>query len=175
MADSALTPDEKRRLAWVRFVATKFEASADGWVYTRDLGDLEHMRFTSDHTGYNAWWRRLRRAFDWKHLTGRDSLSKALRGRGARRDSLRQRLLSAWYWIVVCLGKDDNRPDGRIANAAIWTAWEEDGEYIAMMGPTVGVRVLDFLEAEPDHPHARLILDEMARVESLSWPKKEEP
>jgi len=35
---------------------------------------------------------------------------------------------------------------------------------------TIGVKVLDFLESEPEHPHAIEILAEMERMSEKSWP-----
>lgn len=155
-------------IQWARFVATKFQSNVDGWKYTRDLGDLVHIRFKRDYTGYNHWTKRLRRAFDWGHLTGTDSISRQI---GRRREGLKSRLIGAYAWIVVCLRKDKNLPDGRL-NGNI-TFWEEDGEYGALFGPTVGVKVLDFIEAEPENPHALAILAEMKRMALLSFPGEE--
>ena len=69
-------------IKWVEFVATKFADDRAGWVYSRDLGDLDYIRYKSDYTGYNHWTKRWKRALDWKHLTGRDTFSKAFKPRG---------------------------------------------------------------------------------------------
>lgn len=161
--------EDEELIAFAEFVATKFQSSRDGWVYSRDLGDLKHIRYGHDHTGYNHWRKRLRRAFDPKHLLGRDSFSRALRG-NERKTSLKMRFLEARAWIKVSLAKDSNLPDGQI-NGNL-THWEEDGEYIALFQPRVGVKVLDFLRAEPDNPHAKAILAEMRACSELSWPSE---
>lgn len=155
-------------IQWARFVATKFQSNVDGWKYTRDLGDLVHIRFKRDYTGYNHWTKRVRRAFDWGHLTGRDSLSRQF---GLKREGLRMRLISAYSWIVVSLRKNKHLPDGRLNGNIIF--WEEDGEYGALFGPTVGVKVLDFIEAEPENPHAVAIIAEMKRMALLSFHRED--
>jgi len=157
--------DDKKLLEWVEFVATKFQSSRDGWVYSRKLNGLKHIRYESDYTGYNHWTKRVRRAFDWKHLTGRDSFSRMM----GRETTLKQRYLSARAWIEVSLRKDDNLPDGQING--ILTNWEEDGEYLSAFQPRVGVKVIEFLRAEPENPHAKAILAEMHAVTKLSWPE----
>lgn len=157
---------DKKLLDWAEFVATKFSKNMDGWVYSRDTGPLRHIRYESDYKGYNHWAKRARRAFDWKHLTGTDSFSKMFR----KNESLKMRLYSAWAWVRVCLRKDSNLPDGMING--IITHWEEDGEYIALFQPRVGVRVIDFIRSNPDNEYARAILDEMHACKELSWPSK---
>jgi hypothetical protein len=127
----------------------------DGWKYSRNIKDLELIRFKHDYTGYNHWTKRVRRAFDPKHLLGIDSISKQLKFR-------RHGFLSALAWIKVSLQKDDNLPDGMIGGNI--TFWEEDGEYIECVGPTIGERIADFLIEEPDNPHAIRIAEEIERI-----------
>lgn len=159
--------NDEKLIAWAEFVATKFSKNAEGWKYSRNLSGLKHIRYVTDYTGYNHWTKRVRRAFDWKHLTGRDSLSKMFRKPG-----LKNNFWNAVAWIRVSLQKSNNLPDGQING--IITHWEEDGEYIALFQPRVGVKVLDFLKADPTNPHARAILDEMHACKELSWPSEKE-
>ena len=153
-------------IKFARFVATKFSVNQEGWTYSRDLGGLKYMRFEGDYTGYYHWTKRVARAFNPKEMLGLDSVSKGLGftpwGRGAR-----DFFMSMAAHIVVNLRKPKHLPDGQVNGN--FTFWEEDGEYITLFGPTVGVKVLDFLEAEPDHPHAQAILAEMKRMEQKSW------
>jgi len=159
--------NDEKLLKWAEFVATKFSKNAEGWKYSRNTGGLKHIRYESDYTGYNHWTKRLKRAFDWGHLTGRDGLSRHFRPKG-----LKNRVLSAIAWIRVSLEKDSNLPDGQING--IITHWEEDGEYIALFQPRVGVKVLEFIKENPDNEYARAILDEMHACAELSWPTKED-
>lgn len=150
-------------LDWVEFVATKFVSSAEGWRYTRDTGDLKHIRYTFDSTRYDHWTKRFARAFNLRSLLGRDSLSKRL--------GFKPSWGGAWAHIRVNLRKDNHLPDGVVNGGNILTFWEEDGEYITLMGPTVGVRVVEFLRAQPTNPHAEAIMAEMRRVAEMSWPE----
>lgn len=154
---------DKELLEFVKFVATKFQDDRDGWVYSRDLGDLKHIRYESDYTGSNHWTRRVRRAFAPRYLFGRDSLRRIL---GFGQGGLKQRVSEAIAWITVVLPKEKNLPDGIING--IPTNWEEHGEYLMAMQPRVGVKVIEFLQAEPDNPYAQAILAEMRACVELS-------
>lgn len=170
-----MNESDKAMLEWVRFVATKFQCNVEGWTYSRDKGDLEHIRYKSDHTGYNAPLKRfadgLKFGFENAFYARKGSLAARL---GSDEDrSVWQRILTFFIYFYTRFRKDDNLPDG-LVNGSIITHWEEDGEYIVMMGPTVGVKVLDFLEAEPDNVYAQAILAEMRRVKQMSWGEKEE-
>jgi hypothetical protein len=170
-----MNESDKVMLEWVRFVATKFQRNVEGWTYSRDKGDLEHIRYKSDHTGYNALRKRIpdafRFGFENAFYAPKNSLARQLGVEKGR--TIWERIQTFYAYFRIRSRKDDNLPDG-LVNGSIVTHWEEDGEYIVMMGPTVGVKVLDFLEAEPDNVHAQAILTEMRRVREMSWGKKEE-
>lgn len=145
----------------------------EGWRYTRNRGDLEYIRFRRDYTGYDHWTKRWRRALDPKHLLGRDSFSIGLNNRlegQSRWENLQWRVLAARAWFLVSVRKHKNLPDGTVNGNLIF--WEEDGEYIECVGPTVGEKIADFLEQEPNHPHAIAIAAEINRIWAL--PRKPE-
>jgi hypothetical protein len=146
-------------LDWAQFVATKFTSNTEGWTYSQDKGDLVHIRYKNDYTGYHHWTKRLGRALT-KGIFAREKSGIF----GNYPHTLRER----WSMAKVYLSKDKNLPDA-LVNGNI-TFWGEDGEYITLMGPTVGVKVLEFLRAEPDNQYARNILNEMHRMAQKSWP-----
>jgi hypothetical protein len=150
--DAAVTGELLRALA-------THHNHGDGWVYTRDTGDLEHIRYHRDYTGYHAPLPRLKRAFNPKSLFSRGSFSTSL--------GLKWSLMSAAAWIQVSLQKDRNLPDGALNRGLVLTVWEEDGEYIEMVGPTIGEKIADFLEQDPENPHAQAIAVEILRVQDL--------
>jgi len=158
-------------LSWARFVAEKFSKNHEGWVYSRDTNGLRSIRYESDYTGYNHWKKRLKRAFNLKAILGMDSVSRQL-GVYRKRDNLKSRFWGAYWHIVIALKKSDNLPDGQING--IITHWEEDGEYIAFFQPIVGMKVLDFLEDDPDNPHAIEIVSAMHRAADLSFNKEKD-
>lgn len=163
---------DEQLLQWARFVATKFESNEAGWQYTRDLGKLKHIRFEEDYTGYNYWTKRLRRAMrSWnpfEYWAPKNSLNKMFQDKPK---SLRGYLIHAYAYTRVALRKDKHLPDGILNGNIIF--WEEDGEYGALFGPTVGVKVLDFIDADPENPHAVAIVEEMRRMALLSFPGEE--
>lgn len=148
----------------------------EGWTYSRNTGDLEHIRYKHDYTGYEALHRRLKRAFNWKHLTGRDGLSAMIKRinkkNGKKPEPFLYQLYGAWAWILVSLRKDSNLPDGQVGGNLFH--WEEDGEYVQMVGPTIGEKIADFLEQEPENPHAQAISAEIQRIWALAERREKE-
>lgn len=167
--------NDEKLLKWAEFVATKFSKNAEGWKYSRNTGGLKHIRYESDYTGYNHWWRRLtdglRFAWENNFFSSKKSLTYQLGG-GPEKKSLWRRVQGFWIYFLVRFRKDKNLPDGQING--IITHWEEDGEYIALFQPRVGVKVLEFIKENPDNKYARAILDEMHACAELSWPSKED-
>lgn len=165
---------DEELLNWAEFVATKFYQNGQGWVYSRDLGDLKHLRYASDYTGWNHWTKRLGRALRaWnprEYIRDNKEFPFTLDTR--RKPSIRGYFRNAWIATIVHLEKNSNLPDGQING--ILTNWEEDGEYIAAFQPRVGLKVLDFLRAEPDNEYAKAILAEMHAIVALSWPEEKE-
>lgn len=163
---------DKKILDWAEFVSTKFSVNQDGWVYSRDVGDLKHIRYESDYTGYNHWAERLKQASkNWNvvsYFRPKSGLDKMF---ADDKPTIRGFFLRAWVWSLVSLRKDSNRPDGQING--ILTHWEEDGEYIALFQPRVGVRVIEFIRNNPDNEYARAIMAEMRACKELSWPSPE--
>lgn len=68
-------------------------------------------------------------------------------------------------YFLFSLKRTPNTPDGILNNGSVITFWEEDGEYIQMMQPSVGVLLAEFLEAEPENPYAELITKELNRIQ----------
>lgn len=131
----------------------------EGWTYTRNLRGMQHIRYKRDWEGWDAPWARMKRAFNLRQMFARDSFSRRL--------GFKLSFWSVWAHIVVALRTDNNLPDGALNDGIVMTVWEEDGEYIEQVGPTVGEKIADFLEAEPDHPHAIAIATEIRRVRQL--------
>ena len=156
--------DVRKAAARLDARANHFERSKNAWVYTRDRGDLEHIRYRSDHTGYNTLWRRLRRAFRPTHLLGRDRLSRQL---GFMPKGFKDTILHAWAHVSVSLSMENNMPDGMV-NGNIFF-WEEDGEYVQLVGPTVGDLIAKWMASEPDSPYAIAIAEEMDRLEAVRY------
>lgn len=138
------------------------------WEYSRDH-DIVHIRYAGDYKGYHSIWKRVRRTFLPSQSSRR--LHRSLNKMFGRRNGPwwkhpNRTVIRAWWTIVahfrVGLRTEKNLPDGTING--IITHWEEDGEYIQMVQPSVGDLLADFLIAEPEHPHAVLIRAELERI-----------
>lgn len=146
----------------------------EGWVYSRKaVRKIKHVRFEGDlkkHLTHGVKWH-LKSIFGRKAQWEKD----LLRHPGPLKDRLMGWLGRATYHIKAIFKMEDNLPDGAagtIRNGAYGmdaiTFWEEDGEIIEAMGPTVGMEVAAFLRQEPGHPAAIAISDEIKRISILS-------
>lgn len=143
MGDMETSTSKVREVAEdLRAYATHF-APRD-WDYTRNLGGLRAIRYVDRH------------------------------------DTLRRRLRSAWgvltdapdwtskpHWQVAwaMLAREKHLPDGELDNGNIITHWEETGEYLQFVQPSVGALIADWLAAEPESPHAQRVAGEMRRIQ----------
>lgn len=132
------------------------------WLWTRET-HLEAIYNTDDHD--RRPWYRLRkfaRAVRDDFITGQKGIYRELYG-------------YRWAWfhsplrhlradVAVHLRRDPNLPDGELIGASTLCYWEEDGEYIQMVQPSIGLLLAEFLIAEPDHPHAKKITAELDRI-----------
>ena len=76
-------------------------------------------------------------------------------------DKLKLRLGMFFY----AFKKVNHCPDGILDGGAVIVFWEETGEYLQLVQPSVGSLLADFLMEEPEHPHAKLIIAEMERIQ----------
>jgi len=80
-------------------------------------------------------------------------------------------LYGKWVTVRVRLFKEKNIPDGHVKEPGIICFWEEDGEYICMMQPSVGALLAKFLKEDPDNEWAKKLTAELERVRSVFWEK----
>lgn len=134
----------------LREYATHFEMR--DWNYTRehDIVTLRYTRFGSrvrDVAKYTSRHlaRKLRRETDnLERITGiKGSLGGTIR--------------SHWRYHNAL-------PDGVLDDGAIITHWEETGEYLQYVQPSVGALLADLMDAHPDLPEVQAIANEMKRI-----------
>lgn len=156
---------EQELIDWVRFVATKFSRTDESWKYNSKKENLVHIRYKQDFTGYNVWYKRYSRAIE--HIWA--DLFSSKPGLFKKKGNFWQRLKNWYPWVTwkVFAVKEDNMPDCTVGGNIFH--WAEDGEYVTHMAPPVGEKVLDFLEAEPDNPHAKEILKAMYKQSNISF------
>lgn len=75
-----------------------------------------------------------------------------------------ERLRSRFTMPFYLLKRDNNLPDGVLDGGNIITNWEETGEYLNLMQPTVGTLIADFILEDPTNPHAIKINKELTRL-----------
>lgn len=129
------------------------------WEYTRKDG-IEHIRYTDEHNPYDKLSNRIKRAFGWGFGNTPSWLYVF-----EEKKSLWRRLRNRWSMFKYSLRRDSNTPDGVLAGGKIIVFWEEDGEYLQFVQPSVGALLSTFLQEDPENPHAIAIVKEMKRIQ----------
>lgn len=134
----------------LRQYATHFEKR--DWNYTRKT-NIKHIRRVGDWSGYDHPVRRLVRV---------------VKGFGPRREWEKQIGWNAWrhplVHIRVGMATESHSPDGVLDGGCIITSWEETGEYLQYVQPSVGALLADLMDAHPELPEVQAIADEMKRI-----------
>lgn len=159
-----LTKDEVLKVAYVfRLHAEHF--AQDDWEYTRTTS-IKHIRYEGDYKGYSHPFKRVQRTA--RNIFFKDSLSRLFDRPAEKSSPLKERLAvklaTLRAKLKVGLRTDSHRPDGVLDGGNIITHWEETGEYLQFVQPSVGSLLADFLEANPTHPSAVAIAGEMKRI-----------
>lgn len=150
------TKQTKKMAKLLRDYSTHF-AQRD-WQYTRQI-KVKHIRYEGDWTGYNNPLRRLQRTLE--KFVKIDDLERMLM------DS--NRIPWAWKHPIVTLKiglrTEKHTPDGHLDNGGILTHWEETGEYLQLVQPSVGELLADLMDAHPDLPEVQAVAAEMKRIQ----------
>lgn len=117
------------------------------WDYTRDLGSLAALRYDNAHDRLLG---RLRSAVGW--LTRR------------QRDWEKSLNVPRWRMALHVLKRDPHLPDGVLDGGGVITIWEETGEYLQYVQPSVGALLADLMDAHPDLPEVQAVAAEMKRI-----------
>lgn len=127
----------------LRQYATHFAPS--DWDYTRDLGDLKPLHFGSRWPSIKQAARYLARG---TNLFPNDPDMRP----------------SRWRMASAALRGYDSHPDGALDNGNIITHWEETGEYLQYVQPSVGALLADLMDAHPELPEVQAVAIEMKRI-----------
>lgn len=130
----------------------------EGWVSDEDPNQIDAIYLKSTRLGYHHWSKRYPRAFKaaFRRLIGKSRFDRGPSLKGA-----------VAYFMVYAL-RDKALPDATLNNGTVITHWIEDAWYIESVGPTIGEKIADFLENDPDNPYAIAIAAEMNRIWVLS-------
>lgn len=126
------------------------------WDYTRKH-DIKRIRLRGEFSGYDHPWRRFKRwADDYNPFRKRDSWCREAGFELAWKHPI--------IHATVGLGTDRNVPDGVLDGGGIITHWEEIGEYLQMVQPSVGSLLADLMDAHADLPEVQIIAVELKRI-----------
>lgn len=137
----------------LKFLADHFEYR--DWNYTRHH-HIESIRYETEYDKHNKISYRVKWASRWLFGKTPDWI-KQLEGKGFGP-------ISRIRIAAHSLKRDTNTPDGILDGGKIITLWEETGEYLNLMQPTVGTLVADFIIEDPTNPHAIKINKELTRL-----------
>lgn len=137
----------------LKFLADHFEYR--DWNYTRH-SHIKSIRYESTKDPHNKLSYRIKSAIRWAI-----NPPKFVR---MIEPTWQQRLRSRFTMPFYLLKRDNNQPDGVLDSGNIITFWEETGEYLNLMQPTVGTLVADFILEDPTNPHAIKINKELTRL-----------
>ena len=148
------TKRAKKSVQYLDMMANHFEFR--DWDYTRK-SNIKEIRYEKGFDKYNEFKSRLRRSLRWAFGKTPNWITQ-LEGKWS--NGLIKRATMAIY----LLKRDKNEPDGILDSGNIITHWEETGEYLSLVQPTVGALLANFLKEEPEHPHAKIITKELDRL-----------
>lgn len=141
---------------YLHALATHF--SERDWDYTR-LHDIKRIRYADDFQGYHTLRKRWGRAFRSLFARSHDTLFGRIMG-----DSWLRGISYKLTYFKIQVQTDRHLPDGVLNRGSVITHWEEDGEYIQMVQPSVGALLAEFLIDQPDNPWAVKITAELDRL-----------
>lgn len=119
------------------------------WDYTRDLGSLVAIRHNSEADSLRFRLRMAIRAMTRSHRG--DVLSEVMK-------------VPRWRLARAHLRRDNHLPDGVLDGGSVITHWEETGEYLQYVQPSVGALLADLMDAHPDLPEVQAVAAEMKRI-----------
>lgn len=97
--------------------------------------------------------------------TARWALRDARKRLTRQNDTLGEVFKVSWWGMVRAHWRNNNHlPDGTLDGGSVITHWEETGEYLQYVQPTVGALLADLMDAHPDLPEVIAIADEMKRI-----------
>lgn len=150
-----MTPDEVLKQA-TDLLAYANHFVEDDWDYTRDRGDLVAIRYDNRH---DSLWGRIKSAGNWLFRSG------------SGREIVVGRFAMAWF----VLHREKHLPDGVLRDGTIITFWEETGEYLQYVQPSVGKLISEWMFTNPTDPYAILVAEEMKRIQDRYRQRLERP
>ena len=126
------------------------------WNYTRS-SHIKSINYTSGYDKNNELRYRVKECLRWLFGPTPDFI-KSLDRKVVDRFKSRLRI------AIYSLRKECHIPDGVLDGGEVITQWEETGEYLQLVQPSVGALLAKFLKEDPKHPHAKAITAELERI-----------
>ena len=180
---TAYTEDEQKTLEYATFVAGKFSSNHAPVKVNREP-DIKKIRYKSDTEGYNSYFNRIKRTI--KLLKKKDSIpirsffspkeivkpNKIISPKFAgRANEIIHKTTTKTSFVkskLSCyLSLPNHYPDSTVHDNIYH--WQEDADYAVFFQPLVGMEILRFLEAEPNHPWAKRIISKMDETSRASF------
>ena len=126
------------------------------WDLTYKNNDLKAIRYDYPE---DRLWSRIQNS--WKWASGeRPQFMRTLWPEQTLWQRIKDRASMAWF----VLQRDPHLPDATLNGGCVITFWGEDGDYINLVQPIVGSLIADFLEDQPENPHAVKIAAEIQHI-----------
>ena len=142
--------DSETALDYLEFTSNVFVHR--DWDYTRTT-NIKSIAYEKGFDDLNSVKFRMKMAF--RSLTWGKKHGMLYKNRG-----IRDRIMMSFCHLK----KDANLPDGHLDGGNVITFWEETGEYLQLVQPSVGSLLAEFLRKDPENPHAKAINAELDRI-----------
>jgi hypothetical protein len=126
------------------------------WNYTR-LSHIKSIRYESEHDKNNKLLSRIKNSLGWLFGPTPDYVKYLDRG-------LVRQFKTRLGMTIFSLKREQHIPDGVLDDGGVITQWEETGEYLQFVQPSVGSLLAKFLKEDPENPHAKAIIAELERI-----------
>ena len=119
----------------------------------------EHLKAIRYDYAEDRLWGRVQSAWKWA-FGSYPSFMRVIWPNQSWWQRVKDRASMAWY----VLHRDPHLPDAMLDGGNVITFWGETGDYINLVQPMVGSLIADFLEDQPENPHAVKIAAEIQHI-----------
>jgi len=163
---NSYTKKQQNILDDAEFNACKFGSNHEPLPYDPIIEDLEHIRY-KERKHYSFAKKTKKGISLYSHSRKTFGNSKRENEEKNPFKKVRREYLFLKSCISLQFKKNSDHPDAAV-NGNLYH-WDEDAIYAVYFQPLVGMEVLKFLQAEPDHPWAQKIMKTMEKASSESF------
>lgn len=141
--------DNDTALDYLEFISNVFVHR--DWDYTRTT-NIKNIKYKKGFDDLNSVKFRMKMAFR--------SLAWGKKHGILYNRNIKEKIIMSFYHLK----RDANLPDGHLDGGNVITFWEETGEYLQLVQPSVGSLLAEFLRKDPENSHAKAINAELDRI-----------